>query len=354
MFEAILLTCVHHIQAERTISGIYHLLTGKRSSQTMQDAKGYALEGFFGIYKSLERHQLDDRFNQLEKRGMIVTNNEQFVDLTEKGEKAYLEIDKSTISYFQGLTYHQMTTIFEKRLLLLVQTMTNINNNKRSFVPIIDDATTQSWVRGMYASYQSDMDSFVRSLYEELHTLLSKRTTKEAYLFSSRLTGNGVIGLTYEQLATDSGLRKEDVHLYLQLVYHYLLQNVQQHPGLFPILSQCVEGLGTSTLITQSANRTYYYVERGWTIERIMKKRRLKKSTIQDHLVEAALVIPDFSIESFISIEEQSLILSMAESLETKRLKQIHQGLNGEFSYFQIRLTLAHHQHFSKEGTSYA
>ncbi|MBA2173837.1 helix-turn-helix domain-containing protein [Halobacillus locisalis] len=354
VFEAILLTCVHHIQAERTISGIYHLLTGKRSSQTMQDAKGYALEGFFGIYKSLERHQLDHYFNQLEQKGMIETNDQQFVHLTEVGEKGYQEIDASAIAYFQGLTYHQMTPVFEKRLLLLVQTMTNITNNRRSFIPIIDDAPTQSWVRGIYASYQGQTDSFVDSLHEELHTLLSGRTTREAYVFSSRLTGNGVIGLTYEQLSTESGLSKEDVHLYLQHVYHYLLQKVRQYPSSFPILSQCIEGLGDSTLITQSANRTYYYIKLGWTIDEIMKKRRLKKSTIQDHLVEAALVIPDFSIDSFISIEGQSLILSMTESLETKRLKQIHQGLNGEFSYFQIRLTLAHHQHFSKEGTSYA
>ncbi|MCA0970310.1 helix-turn-helix domain-containing protein [Halobacillus litoralis] len=349
MLQEIVLICIKHMKEERTVSGIYHLLTGKRSSQTMQDAKAYQLSSFFGVHKSLERHELTEVLQSLEEKEMIVTD-ELYARLTKKGALYLKQRDiQNQLSGFRGLDYHQVTPVLTKRLLLLIQTVTNLNGKKNSFVPIIDDAGVQAWVRGVYSSKRHQLESFVATLYEELNTVLEACSKREAYLFVCRLTGNGQVGSTYDQLADECHIKKWDVHLHLERVMHQMIHIVKADPSSFSALSLCLEGLGSSSLITESAKRTYYYVERGWTIEEIVQKRRLKESTIQDHIVEAALVLPDFRIESFVSLEGQSLIVTMARSLQTKRLKEIYLGLKEEFSYFQIRLTLAHHQHHSRE-----
>ncbi|WP_079479919.1 helix-turn-helix domain-containing protein [Halobacillus salinus] len=346
MFDAILLHCVHQLRSERTISGIYHLLTGKLSSQTMQDAKAYQVEAFFGIHKSLSRDELSRHMERLSGKGLIVLNG-QYASLTEEGKQLISERSFR----FDGLAYHQHVPVLEKRLMLLVQTMTSLSTNEKSFVPIIDDRKVQAWVRGVYAQNRKVVKDFVKELHMELESILSTCSTVEANLLSYRLTGSGIIGLTYEQLAEKWNIHKDDVHVLLQHVFHILIRIVKGSANQYPVLKLCIEGLDASKLITESAKRTYYYVERGWTFEEIMEKRRLKKSTIQDHIVEVALVVPDFSIESFVSKEDQALIKDMAEALETKRLKDIFQGLNQRFSYFQIRLTLAHHQHQDKGGS---
>lgn len=344
MFDEILLQCIENINQERSVSGIYHLLTGKRSSQTMQDAKAYQLEAFFGIYKNLNREELTESIEHLAEEGWIQIDR-QYAIISDKG----LRRNRQSF-HFQGMVYHQLVPVLEKRLLLLIQTMTNLMKGDRSFVPIIDDRNIQNWVRRVYVSKRQELKGSVSSLYEELASILSKCSSSEAYLFTYRLTGNGVIGFTYNQLSSELNMNKKDIHLYLQHVFHFLIKTVNTNPEDYPFLKLCSEGLAPSRLITESAKQTYHYVERGWSIDGIVKKRRLKRSTIQDHIVEVALVNPGFSIEPFVSVESQSLIVTMAESLQTNRLKDIFQGLNQEFTYFQIRLTLAHHQHYSKEG----
>jgi uncharacterized protein YpbB len=61
--ENILLYCLKQLNGERTIYSIYHLLNGKKSSQTLQDAHLFSLKRYFGILESLTRESFDERFN---------------------------------------------------------------------------------------------------------------------------------------------------------------------------------------------------------------------------------------------------------------------------------------------------
>ena len=71
-----------------------------------------------------------------------------------------------------------------------------------------------------------------------------------------------------------------------------------------------------------------------------MSIRRLKKSTIEDHLVELALHNKEFSIDPYISIEKQQQIQKAVKKLNSKQLKHIyHEVKNAD--YFEIRLVLA-------------
>jgi uncharacterized protein YpbB len=249
---------------------------------------------------------------------------------------------------------HQRIGEFENRLLLLIQTFTNMIQNKRTFIPIIEDVNTQTWVKKVYSMYHNDLTSVVDSLYSEISTLLGERTAIEAEIFAYRLTGGGMIGLTRDQLQDKYNIFVTDVDVYIQHTVYYLFHHAVQSADKYQFLALCSEGLNSPPLITESAKQTYHYIENGWSIEDIVRKRRLKRSTIQDHIVEVALVVPHFPIDSFLNDKELNKIIFTAKELDTQRLKLIHQKLDGQFSYFQLRLALAKDQISSKEGNFYA
>lgn len=354
VFNVIILTCVRKLNGERTISGIYNLLTGKRSSQTLQDAKGYELERYFGIYEGLARDEFEDRCKQIEKNQWIYLVDRISPIITSDGARYLDNYQGPSFEYFSGMNNHRNIREFEHRLLLVIQTITSIHAGNYTFIPVIDDSKAQRWVKRYYASLSHNLNQEVKGMYSEILDLLNNRSYLESELFTFRLSGAEVIGLTYEQMKRKYDITTEDAYVCIQHVLYYLFHEARNSPDSYPFLFACTRGLDGETMITQSAKHTYHYLELGWTLEAIVSKRRLKKSTIQDHIVEAALVIPDFSIERFLSAKDQQRIIAAANNMNTLRLKQIHQTLNGEFDYFQIRLALAKGKKLTAKGQSYA
>ncbi|MGP4060122.1 helix-turn-helix domain-containing protein [Halobacillus sp. H74] len=353
MFDFILKVCIDHFKGERTLSGIYNLLTGKRSSQTMQDAKGYNLDHYFGVFPSLKRNELDRHIEEILDLREISLENGVFPVLTAKGKKKLHDYDGPLLDSFQGMELHAIIPVFERRLNLLTQTATNLQADITSFVPIIDDPEVQKWVKAVYANVQQKVPQLVQSLHQEISQLLAERSSIEAELFAYRLSGGGIIGLTIEQLQNRFQLTREDVYICLFHMYHILFWRGKRGQEKYPVLHLCTKGLDSSHMITHSAQKTYQYLNQGLSIEEVTTLRRLKRSTIQDHIVEAALVIPHFSIEPFIHPDDVDEILQKARHLDTQRLKHIHEAFDGKYDYFELRLAMAGRQTQRKEGYAY-
>ncbi|GEN53876.1 helix-turn-helix domain-containing protein [Halobacillus faecis] len=350
MFEHLVLICVDRFRGERTVSGIYHLLNGKRSSQTLQDAKGYELDRLFGIYPSLKREQLESLVQSLKDEGLIQINEQSFPSMTQKGVQRLASVPVQEMNYFDGMVWHDVIPTFVKRVHLLLQMMANSKAGILHYVPIVDDFGTQQWVRTVYHQFQDKLPKMVGSMYEEIQHLLKKHPSIQADLFVYRLTGGGVIGMTIDQLKREFELTIEDVEVMLQHTYYYLFLESKKRKEHYPVLHLCTKGLDATHLITRSARKTYQYIQQGLSMQEIIKIRRLKKSTIQDHIVESALIIPDFSITSFLNEEDVREINKIGSQLNTKKLKQIYEALDGKYDYFELRLALAKGQHAIKEG----
>ncbi|MEK1830637.1 helix-turn-helix domain-containing protein [Priestia megaterium] len=82
---------------------------------------------------------------------------------------------------------------------------------------------------------------------------------------------------------------------------------------------------------------------KGKKLEEIAYIRRLKESTIEDHIAELALFVPSFSIDAYVSPKQQEKIISAFEGLRTNKLKVIKEEVKDDVTYFQIRLVLAKH-----------
>jgi uncharacterized protein YpbB len=109
----------------------------------------------------------------------------------------------------------------------------------------------------------------------------------------------------------------------------------------FPMLSHFLRDLLSPYTLTNSTRQTFNLIQKGIPFETICAVRKLKPSTIEDHIVELAIHVPNFNIAPYITREGQDEILQVARELQTRKLKEIKRVLEKPYTFFQIRLALS-------------
>ncbi|KGP93304.1 hypothetical protein N780_12725 [Pontibacillus chungwhensis BH030062] len=342
MFNTLLLHSIQQLQGERSASAILHMLTGKKSSQTFQDVYAYHLSSFFGIHRTITRDELMFELKKL-KALQYISTRERALQLTESGLKELNKapIEHTPLVWLNGTAYQHMDQQFWGRLVVFVQTASNIASGQHQFIPVDDRKEVLDWVKVKYRHEQSNLNEYLQHLYSEVYDLLKGMPEWVAEFTTYRLSAYHRYGMSKDQLAMRYNLSVHDVTITLQAVIHYLLQRVLDNQSAYPYLFQMCEDLQVTYPLTHSAQKTFEWIEKGYTLETIARIRKLKMSTIQDHIVEIALVNPRFCIDEYVTKEAAQNISHTANTLNTNRLKTIRDELNGDYSYFEIRLVLA-------------
>ncbi|PCK21010.1 recombinase RecQ [Bacillus pumilus] len=336
--DVMLMDSVHKLNGERSISAVYHLFKGKKSSQTIQDASLFQLSSYFGCYPAFTRDQLNRSVQKLEEQHFIRKTGKTF-SVTDAGQHMLRQhfSEKPMPVYFHGAQYHDKAKMLWMRLSLLVQVLSHHAAGSQQYVPIQRDVSVQSWTKSFLKQYHHQK-SLSKDLHRELEKLLARLSDQEALIFVYSLTSNERIGRTYQQMAE---WMKEDVwYVYMLFwnVLHYFIHSAQK--GEAPIMQRMVSDLEFKRVLTTSTHRTLELVQKGYSIDQIAHIRSLKKATIEDHIVELSIHEPSFSIEPYVTIEEQRTIHDVAGLLQTNKMKLIKEKLEHPFTYFQIRLAL--------------
>ena len=138
-----------------------------------------------------------------------------------------------------------------------------------------------------------------------------------------RLSGFGKIGLTPLQAAEMAGL--ESARYYFEFLngLHAMFDRILEDPASYPLLAGLIKQPDKEVPLTLSTEKTYMFLKKGYSIEEIAAVRKLKESTIEDHIVEIVLSIKDFCIDSYILPEKQHRIMQAARKISARQLKQI-------------------------------
>ncbi|AOZ90206.1 recombinase RecQ [Bacillus xiamenensis] len=336
--DVVLMDSVHKLNGERSISAVYHLFKGKKSSQTIQDASLFQLSSYFGCFPGFTRDQLNRSVQKLQEKHFIRKTGDTFI-VTDAGKYMLRQhfSKKPMPPYFHGAKYHDKAKMLWVRLSLLVQVLSHHAAQSHQYVPIQRDISVQSWTKS-FLKHCRQKKELSEGLHHELDTLLDRLSDQEALLFVYSLTSHERIGRTYQQMAE---WLKEDVwYVYLLFwnVLHYFIQSAQK--GEAPIMQRMIDDLEFKRVLTTSTHKTLELVQKGFSIDQIAHIRSLKKATIEDHIVELSIHEPSFSIEPYVSSEEQQAIHEIAFQLQTNKLKLIKENLEHPFTYFQIRLAL--------------
>ncbi|MBP1969638.1 uncharacterized protein YpbB [Virgibacillus natechei] len=349
LLEGIILYCSSQIGTERTGASIYHLLNGKKSIQTVQDAHVYNLTSFYGVHKRLSQQRFNAIIRELMTYDRLQKTSTTLIYTPTIAGEDWLHKHKPNLpfNYYNGLKYHDTGTIFLDRLTLLIQTLTNSKMNYFTFIPVIDKLPIENWVKSFYIKMKPHEPKLLPVIYKELHILLQNLSDQEAELFIDRLTGFKNYGMSITQLADTYKFSPDDVQLMLVAITHRMFETIENNNN-FPILGLVIKDLVNTTLLTNSAATTYNLLQKKHSIDEISRIRNLKSNTIYDHIVEIALYDVDFSIINYVSEESQLDITNAVTEANSYKLRDIMQLVDEEISYFQIRLVLAKAKKFLK------
>lgn len=339
LIQQILLKILHTFGQERTISAAFHLIKGKRSGQTIHDVGLYKLYPFFGLLPKLSRAKFDEQIDLLFAKNTIVIEESGYYKLTDTGKE--LAAKPLSLS-FDGWHYRGNEHLFFGRLSLVIQSLSHQLYRKKAFIPIEKNEQIQQWVRQFLLRHHYQNQLLQQALFNEIIASLSElpieENSKDLLLY--RLTGYNEPGYTWQQLAFGYDRQEIDVQLLYISALHTWLNKLAHEETRCPLLFEMTENIRVEVLLTASANATAKLYNQGKSVEEISQIRRLKISTIEDHIVELAMNEVSFSIEPFVTKEQQQQILTAVEDYETKRLKTLKE-IVPNVSYFQLRLALA-------------
>ncbi|MDE3839437.1 RQC domain-containing protein [Bacillus methanolicus] len=340
--ELIILYCLKKINGERTIYSIYHLLKGKKSSQTIQDTHLFQLHPFFQAFPSITRIEIEEKVGKFERDGWIEKMNDQYFFLTEKGRDMLDEEfrRKPVPEFLNGWKYHNVTELFWERLSLFIQVCSNLINRKPDFVPVHKKKETLVWLKNFLAKQEKDRFHLSEQLYKELTDCFEANHQIDPAILVIRFTGYNRIGLTENQAAEKLGMEQTYYRVSFLNLLHYMIETITKRPARFPLLHFIIPEAGKFVPLTNSAKKTYELLNSGMPMEKIARVRNLKKSTIEDHIVEIALNMKDFDISPYVDQSTQKNILEASGKVSSKQLKHIRAHVENA-SYFEIRLVLA-------------
>jgi uncharacterized protein YpbB len=333
IFNQILLHILFILKNERTVSSAYHLLRGKRSGQTIQDVGMYKLHCYFGILPKLKRTTFDEAIFALQAAETIQVDVEGYYTMKD-------ELQFEHIPYFNGWHYRGNEHRFFSRLALLVETLSYTKEQISYFAPTEKNVESQMFLRSFLQKHPFREEAFRHQILSEVTEALDHPLLNELQrdIVVARLSGANVAGLTWQQLAQKYAISELDVQLNFISALHGMLAKVKEKP--LPLMNQLADNVYISMPLTDSTYETAKLLNEGKSLEQIAAIRRLKISTIEDHVVEIVMNLPTFNIAAFLSKEQLKEINETSEAYATKKLRVLKEVLP-HYSYFQLRLGLA-------------
>ncbi|MGN7468903.1 helix-turn-helix domain-containing protein [Brevibacillus sp. SAFN-007a] len=340
---------------ERTLQAAYHILRGRKANQTLQDVHLYNLYPYYRMFPAFSKEDWDKivatllQQEYLQQQEGDGTSPKPTFRVTAKGKQAAREAyEKYRFAvWFSPFTQFDLAVRIEpfwQRLHLLVQTVSHMLGNDLGFTPVVTDKSVQLWVKEQLQR-QEARALWMDGLSAELYQLWGPLAPEVQKLLVAQLSGKAQVGKTLGQLA-----KQEQVpRVYLTLLFRYGLaasiQRLMKEAQAFPLLSRLVTRENKlDPRLSDSAARTYAMVQRGLSKTEIASRRKMKESTVEDHLVEIALRCPEWDESAYLSPETRRLIIAASEELQTSRLRLIKEQVGAAVSYLQIRLALARRQ----------
>lgn len=343
IFQQILIQIFHHFNQERTISAPFHLLRGKRSGQTVQDVGIYHLHNYFGILPKLSRKKYDNELAALIEEHFLIVKENGFYEITHKSKEQLKSIQNLP---FDGWHFRGNEHLFFARLSLIIQTLSHQVAGQMSFIPIQKDEQIQQWVRHFLKAnlYQDGQlqERLLNEIYKSLEQTIMEEKAKDVLIL--RLSGYETAGFTWQQISFQKNINEMDLQLIYIASLHNWINEIFLHNAQYPLLSQMVDNIRIKNPLSGSAFQSAELFNNGHSMEQISRIRRLKMSTIEDHIVELAMNEPHFKVEQFVSEEDIQNVLTAVEDYNTRKLKVLHEVVP-HLSYFQIRLVLARGEH---------
>lgn len=313
---------------------IQALLKGKRTVSNLYAGLDYDLLPLYQLLPHLAASKFQQALARLIADGLLEQQT-RAVRLTAAGT-AIKEAHRATVflpQHYSGFTF-QHSREFSDRLFLATQVVSELQAHNRRYFPLEVSLLTQQRVKQWLR--QQDISIVAERLQHEWELFLAILPTVQANYYSQFLLGHEVQRATTAQADQLAGWTTLTGELVRQDISHHLLSLVTAQAARFPLLAALWQPLASGPL-SQSATQTINLLQQGNTLAAISRQRRVKLNTLKEHLLEAAILLPDFPFATYLSAPaRQELATAFSDQpLADWRFDQL---TNTALSFFEFRL----------------
>lgn len=287
-------------------TSLLHLLRGKRTSSVLMFGNLHQILPFFGLIPYLTSDLLEDILKKLAQEGHLAESKGQYWQITSKG-KEFLAGHPVPITYLDGVQLAVVSPEFFRMLFFITQVLSELSYKNAGYIPLESNTYRQNVVKKWLARKKLNGPDFFESFYREWHDLLDDlpHELNSPDDVVNLLTGHGQIGQTYQQVKGDNGNQGIGLYLEQQNTYHYLLNEIKSNPSTFPLMTEIIL-LVSEFAGNHSAQVSYQLFQSSESPQVIMAHRKLKKSTVVDHLIEGLIL--DDKRQDFSFINKESFV----------------------------------------------
>lgn len=279
----------------RRYKAIFYGLAGKQTVSNLLALRDYGLLNYFHLYPKLSQQEFQVQLVSLQQAGWLqLDQTDATAVLTSAGE-LICQQNNLARQWPQAYDYWQFGDwqLQWQRLLLGVQVVSNRWHQVQQYQPLTESYQVQRELRIWWRYWaQHDWQSFKG----ELQTSLTELPETAGTLLANSFSSSSFPGLTSQHLAQ---LRSQSL-LCLQLAQinslGLLLQVLKQNPSQWPLLNSLLPA--PKSPLSRSAWQTYQQVLAGQSWSEIERQRRIKASTLKEHLLIAAILMPNFPFEN--------------------------------------------------------
>lgn len=270
-------------------STLYQILIGKRTSSVLTYAFFHDLLHLSAAFPQLSEEKFDARLQTLIKAGKLEETEDGLLLVAAQREGTTLP-DFKEVDFFR---FGRKETECWRLVQFLVQAVSYLDKAQQ-YVPLESSPFYIERVRLFIHQYREELST---SLFEELTVLFSNLGQDKADFLANTLTGDQQNGSAFFQLLPEASRKEPYVTLAIASATHSFFRELLQHKHfllyhfLRPILLQNVN---------HSMLQTRKLFQQGYTFEQVKQRRRLKQGTIQDHIIEWALLDEDFPFDLFL------------------------------------------------------
>lgn len=323
----------------RRAKGILNVLRGRRTVSTLFAGLTAGCLDWLDSWHGVDLETLMTAVTALETAGLLVSTTEGSWQLTVVGQARQQEL-QTTLYQPQALRVFQTVDVrrFEQVSQLALQVVSEGAHAEKRYYPVTTDPGVQATVKQWLRMSRQPMVERGQQLHEDLTAFLTTLTPELATIFVAGLTGYQLPGRTDQQLATQFERQLMEIQLIRKDLTCQWIQWLRHHQTepLWPLLAPLIQ----ATAISQSAWQTYQTFLQQPDIQLIARQRKLKLSTVREHLLETAILMPEFPFERLLStalITQLTVIFENQSDIASWRFQQVQDHLP-ELDFFWFRL----------------
>ncbi|KRN29439.1 hypothetical protein IV38_GL000323 [Lactobacillus selangorensis] len=286
--------------APRRAKPIYYLLTGKRTVSNLYVGLQYGLLQRLQLYPNLKESQFQAQVQALVHDELLQKVTDGTYQQTETGCQFLADHPVYTFRYFDGPRMGHLND-FQERLFLVIQVISEYRHHERRYFPLQTHLRNQDAVKRWFRQVKQTphfSDQFVAELTAYLQALPAELAT----VIANRWVGYQTTGASLEQIAAATAQTAGQLFLQQVDAEAFLWDQVHHHPQQWPVLAQLWPQ--TDSALSGSTQITVDLFKKGVPFAQIGKQRGLKASTINEHLLEAAILSPHFPFQFFLQTSQ--------------------------------------------------